>query len=196
MMAVLPSVPNCQPSAFRLQSWACGAAGSALPWHGRGRRFGPDQIHQISAVHARCQSRLHSLLFLLYALSATAPSQRQYVLGDAPCSRNICAKNQMFAGKVTCGVPNETSGRVGRQVLLPRTRSQDKTGIQTQQRCPAQTSGRLAAKDFVPSVSNASLTIGMAERRVLSSLPFPPITIDKGPSAAAMVVELLGFADR
>ena len=28
-------------------SWACGAAGSALPWHGRGRRFDPDQVHQI-----------------------------------------------------------------------------------------------------------------------------------------------------
>ena len=25
--------------------WACGAAGSALPWHGRGRRFDPDQVH-------------------------------------------------------------------------------------------------------------------------------------------------------
>ena len=29
-------------------SWACGAAGSALPWHGRGRRFDPDQVHQVS----------------------------------------------------------------------------------------------------------------------------------------------------
>ena len=29
-----------------LQTWACGAAGSALPWHGRGRRFDPDQVHQ------------------------------------------------------------------------------------------------------------------------------------------------------
>ena len=26
--------------------WACGAVGSALPWHGRGRRFEPDQVHQ------------------------------------------------------------------------------------------------------------------------------------------------------
>src|SRR4029077_13122941 len=50
--------------------------------------------------------------------------------------------------------------RVGRQILLPRIRSQGKTGIQTWQRCPAQTSGRLAAKDFVPSFSNASLNIG------------------------------------
>jgi hypothetical protein len=27
--------------------WACGAAGSALPWHGRGRRFDPDQVHHL-----------------------------------------------------------------------------------------------------------------------------------------------------
>jgi DNA-3-methyladenine glycosylase II len=26
--------------------WACGAAGSALPWHGRGHRFDPGQVHQ------------------------------------------------------------------------------------------------------------------------------------------------------
>src|ERR1700722_6923440 len=29
------------------KEWACGAAGSALPWHGRGHRFDPDQVHQI-----------------------------------------------------------------------------------------------------------------------------------------------------
>src|SRR5437868_9338535 len=32
--------------------WACGSAGSALPWHGRGRRFDPDQVHQISQYAA------------------------------------------------------------------------------------------------------------------------------------------------
>jgi hypothetical protein len=31
---------------FLVVEWACGAAGSALPWHGRGRRFDPDQVHQ------------------------------------------------------------------------------------------------------------------------------------------------------
>src|SRR5690348_6488330 len=35
-----------------LPKWACGAAGSALPWHGRGRRFDPDQVHQNSAMPA------------------------------------------------------------------------------------------------------------------------------------------------
>ena len=34
----------------RRVKWACGAAGSALPWHGRGRRFDPDQVHQILAM--------------------------------------------------------------------------------------------------------------------------------------------------
>src|SRR5690242_11037989 len=37
--------------------WACGAAGSALPWHGRGRRFDPDQVHQFPS-----QFRLHDRL--------------------------------------------------------------------------------------------------------------------------------------
>ena len=32
----------------RRVEWACGAVGSALPWHGRGRRFEPDQVHQVS----------------------------------------------------------------------------------------------------------------------------------------------------
>ena len=33
--------------SISLSMWACGAAGSALPWHGRGRRFDPDQVHQL-----------------------------------------------------------------------------------------------------------------------------------------------------
>src|ERR1017187_2079287 len=35
--------PAFWASAFA--KWACGAAGSALPWHGRGRRFDPGQVH-------------------------------------------------------------------------------------------------------------------------------------------------------
>src|SRR5579875_1456210 len=31
--------------------WACGAAGSALPWHGRGHRFDPDQVHQTTPTN-------------------------------------------------------------------------------------------------------------------------------------------------
>src|SRR6266566_840286 len=40
-----PVGENC--IATSLLTWACGAVGSALPWHGRGRRFEPDQVHQI-----------------------------------------------------------------------------------------------------------------------------------------------------
>src|SRR5262249_61284942 len=32
--------------AFARTSWACGAVGSALPWHGRGREFESHQVHQ------------------------------------------------------------------------------------------------------------------------------------------------------
>jgi hypothetical protein len=34
--------------------WACGAAGSALPWHGRGRRFDPDQVHHSFQFLTNC----------------------------------------------------------------------------------------------------------------------------------------------
>src|SRR5437660_7461782 len=34
-------------AAPAVAKWACGAAGSALPWHGRGRRFDPDQVHHL-----------------------------------------------------------------------------------------------------------------------------------------------------
>jgi hypothetical protein len=43
----LPIPPEDKPE------WACGAAGSALPWHGRGRRFDPDQVHQFFNNHLR-----------------------------------------------------------------------------------------------------------------------------------------------
>jgi hypothetical protein len=32
--------------------WACGAVGSALPWHGRGRRFEPVQVHQTNPLYS------------------------------------------------------------------------------------------------------------------------------------------------
>lgn len=34
-----------------------------------------------------------------------------YVSGDAPVDRTICREEAAFAGKVTCGVQNETSGQ-------------------------------------------------------------------------------------
>ena len=36
-----------------LRMWACGAAGSALPWHGRGRRFDPGQVHQSNQAFSK-----------------------------------------------------------------------------------------------------------------------------------------------
>ena len=47
----LPVFDESRPSGDNrrvasLSKWACGAAGSALPWHGRGHRFDPDQVHQ------------------------------------------------------------------------------------------------------------------------------------------------------
>ena len=41
--------------------WACGAAGSALPWHGRGRRFDPDQVHQILTPKIHKSSRRRAI---------------------------------------------------------------------------------------------------------------------------------------
>src|ERR1700722_19960233 len=37
--------------------WACGAAGSALPWHGRGRRFDPGQVHQFVSKDSHAPGR-------------------------------------------------------------------------------------------------------------------------------------------
>ena len=43
--------------------WACGAVGSALPWHGRGHRFDPDQVHQLNqSFRATLPSQLGSIL--------------------------------------------------------------------------------------------------------------------------------------
>ena len=40
------AVPAARIKELFPAEWACGAAGSALPWHGRGHRFDPDQVHQ------------------------------------------------------------------------------------------------------------------------------------------------------
>src|SRR5260370_1841892 len=46
--------------------WACGAAGSALPWHGRGRRFDPDQVHHFQLL-------ADTPLFSLVSFGVTVP---------------------------------------------------------------------------------------------------------------------------
>src|SRR5579871_6914906 len=36
----------------KASKWACGAVGSALPWHGRGREFESHQVHQFPRLDA------------------------------------------------------------------------------------------------------------------------------------------------
>src|SRR4051812_27171739 len=55
-----------------LQVWACGAAGSALPWHGRGRRFDPDQVHQILLCTSFTSYRVRA------TTSSTLVGQREF----------------------------------------------------------------------------------------------------------------------
>ena len=45
------------PDSSGFRSWACGAAGSAIPWHGRGRRFDPDQVHHFQSLTAATNFR-------------------------------------------------------------------------------------------------------------------------------------------
>jgi hypothetical protein len=109
------------------------------------------------------------------------------------CSRNICREEPLFAGKVTSGVRNETSGQSwpSNTVATDPFTGQNRNSVW--QRYPAQTSGGWRPKTLYLAFQTLRY-IGMAARGVLSSLPFSPINLDKGPSAAAMVVELPGFA--
>lgn len=82
--------------------------------------------------------------------------------------------------------------RVGRQIVVPRIRSQGKTGIST---CGSGIHHKRLG-GWRPETKTLYLPFqrlrynGMAARGVLSSLPFSPINLDKGPSTAALVVEL------
>src|SRR5437016_1720890 len=42
---------HCCAYGILEKKWACGAVGSALPWHGRGREFESHQVHQQNASH-------------------------------------------------------------------------------------------------------------------------------------------------
>ncbi len=46
-----PDIYHPDETGYAYLKWACGAAGSALPWHGRGHRFDPDQVHQFKFNH-------------------------------------------------------------------------------------------------------------------------------------------------
>jgi hypothetical protein len=77
--------------------------------------------------------------------------------------------------------------RVGRQILLPRIRSQGKTGIQSVAAVSSTNVWAVGGQRLYLPFQTLRYT-GMAARGVLSSLPFPPINLDKGPSTAAMDV--------
>src|ERR1700726_4912250 len=79
--------------------------------------------------------------------------------------------------------------RVGHQILLPRIRSQGKTGIQSVAAVSSTNVWAVGGQRLVPSVSNASLHWD-GSTWSLDSLPFSPINLDKGPSTAAMDVGL------
>ena len=103
------------------------------------------------------------------------------------CSRNICREKPMFAGKVTCGVRNETSGQswpsstVATDPFTGQNRnSKSGSGIQHKR-----LGGWRPKTLYLPF--QTLRYIGMAARGVLSSLPFSLINLGKGPSAVAMV---------
>ncbi len=80
--------------------------------------------------------------------------------------------------------------RVGRQILLPRIRSQGKTGIQNVAAVSSTNVWAVGGQRLCTFRFKRFVTFGMAARGVLSSLPFSPINLDKGPSTAAMDVGL------
>ena len=126
---------------------------------------------------------------------ASAGPPDSCVLGDAPAHEymprrtSVCKKRDMRCPK------SDKRSELAVKYRCHGSVHRAKPEFEVWQRYPAQTSGRFAAEDkhSVPSVSNASVH-GDGSRWSLSSLPFSPINLDKGPSAAAMVVELPGFA--
>src|SRR6202011_3652430 len=67
--------------------WACGAAGSALPWHGRGRRFDPDQVHHFQLL---VDTPLFSLVSFGVTTTETLPLSLK-TLGAIPTRSTIFA---------------------------------------------------------------------------------------------------------
>ena len=70
--------------------WACGAAGSALPWHGRGHRFDPDQVHQLiyrRINHLACRQKIQAALPRSSDVSASHQILRTL--------RNFCAASSL-----------------------------------------------------------------------------------------------------
>src|SRR5580692_9985541 len=102
----------------------------------------------------------------------------------------ICREKLVFAGKVTCGVRNETSG----QSWPSNTVATDPfTGQNRYSKCGSGIQHKRLGGWRPKTLYLPFLTlryIGMAARGALSSLPFSPINLGKGPSTAAMDVGL------
>src|SRR5215469_15584198 len=113
------------------------------------------------------------------------------VLGDAPAHGTICRGEPVFAGKVICGVRNETSGQSWplNTVATDRSVHRAKPEFEVWQRMQHKRLGGWRPKTLYLPFPTLGY-IGMAARGVLSSVPFSPINLDKGPSTAAMDVEL------
>ena len=66
--------------------WACGAAGSALPWHGRGHRFDPDQVHQLNQSF---RSSLLSRLCRIFVANSKITPRTGFVVWSCICASGI-----------------------------------------------------------------------------------------------------------
>ena len=103
---------------------------------------------------------------------------------------NICREQPVFAGKVTCGVRNETSG----QSWPSNTVVTDPfTGQNRNAKCGSGIQHKRLGGWRPKTLDLPFQTlryIGMAARGALSSLPFSAINLDKDPSTAAMGVGL------
>ena len=49
-------------TTYVLAIWGCSSVGRALEWHSRGRRFDPDQLHQIPAIRAKVKFTVYLLI--------------------------------------------------------------------------------------------------------------------------------------
>ena len=95
---------------------------------------------------------------------------------------NICREEPVFAGKVTCGVRNETSGQSWPSNTVP---TDPFTGQNRNSKCGSgiqhKRLGGWRQKTKTLYLPFQTLRyIGMAARGVLSSLPFSPINLEKG----------------
>ena len=87
--------------------WACGAAGSALPWHGRGHRFDPDQVHHTVSSTCKSASYTHkSRVFPAKCVSFAPPRTQEKILRElkyAAKQSDSLIGNAVSSGKRECG---------------------------------------------------------------------------------------------